>query len=300
MSAQEDATVLGIPQSSAARRPSAISQILRKISVDMDASKVDWDLSGDDDPQNQFRIIVAADRQTRSRAYALAHRVYQESGLAAAARGMIVAPYDARPHTLTLLAVDEQGHDAATISVVIDSPGGLPADEIYGQELTALRTDGRLAAEVTRLAISKEHKGSRLLLVRLFNFIYVYARRVSGLDDFVIEVHPRHVSYYQRLLLFRPIGPEKPCPRVKNSPSVLLRLKFAESDSVIRRYGGKRSAAASDGERSLYPFFYSWLEEGAVAEFLSRQHQPMHDADIHYFGLHTLASEPAPIAAAGE
>ena len=56
--------------------------------------------------------------------------------------------------------------------------------------------------EVTRLAIGEKYQRSRTLLVRLFNFIYVFARRIKGFDDFVIEVNPRHVNYYRRLLIF--------------------------------------------------------------------------------------------------
>jgi hypothetical protein len=43
----------------------------------------------------------------------------------------------------------------------------------------------------------------------------------------------------------------------------------------------------------LYRHFYSWLEEGAVAEFLSRNHKPMSEEDKLHFGLNV------PLAAAG-
>ena len=46
--------------------------------------------------------------------------------------------------------------------------------------------------------------------------------------------------------------------------------------------GGKGAIAS---ERTLYPHFYSWLEEGAVAEFMARCHKPMPDEDVKHFGL---------------
>lgn len=263
------------------RRSSAVSQILRKICDDLNSSSADWDLSTEGG--RDFRLIVAADSETRTRAFALAHRVYSRAGLVTGESGLIISPYDAQPQSLTLLALDENGKDAATVSVAVDSTAGLPADEIYHDELNCLRANGRLIAEVTRLAISEEHKRSRHLLVRLFNFVYIYARRVVGADDFVVEVHPRHAAYYNRLLTFTPIGPVRPCPRVQNSLSVLLRLNFTVSDQLIRK--SNEPGQCSQNDRSLYPDFYSWLEEGAVAEFLARQHRAMNDEEKAHFNL---------------
>jgi hypothetical protein len=124
-------------------------------------------------------------------------------------------------------------------------------------------------------------------LVRLFNFIYIFARRVKGFDDFVIEVNPSHVNYYRRMLSFDQAGPERPCPRVKGAPAVLLRVDLAMGEREVRRVGGR---GATPGERTLYPHFYSWLEEGAVAEFLARSHRPMSAEEALHFGvpfLHT-------------
>jgi len=106
--------------------------------------------------------------------------------------------------------------------------------------------------EVTRLAIAPEHTRSKLLLVRLFNFIYIFARKVNGYDDFLVEVNPRHVAYYRRLLLFEVLGPERPCPRVLGAPAVLLRVELAMGEREVRRVGGLGAAA---GERTLYPYF---------------------------------------------
>jgi hypothetical protein len=63
---------------------------------------------------------------------------------------------------------------------------------------------------------------------------------------------------------------------------VLLRLDLGVMDREVRRVGGKGFTA---GERTLYPHFYSWIEEGAAASFLSQNHTPMSDAEKTYFGL---------------
>jgi hypothetical protein len=259
-----------------------VSQVLRAINADLEHGTSEWGVPGKEDNQPDYQMLVASDLATRRRAYALAHRVYQGRGYVSGDESLIVSPYDASPQTLTLLAQDENGVDAATITLVFDSPAGLPCDEIYGNELNTLRSQGRLLVEVTRLAINEDHQHSKTLLVRLFNFIYVFAKRVKGFDDFVIEVNPRHTNYYRRLLIFEQAGPERPCPRVQGAPAVLLRLDLSVPEREIRRVGGQGAAA---NERTLYPRFYSWLEEGAVAEFLARSHKPMSREDAQHFGL---------------
>ena len=278
-------------------RSSAVSQLLRAIRDDTALGRAAWDVAGADEQESGFRILVASDRATRQRAYALAHRVYRVCGYAPEHTGeRCVSPSDARPATLTLLVEDREGREAATISLVFDSPEKLPCDEIYSEELDSLRAKGRRMVEVTRLAISDEHAHSKTLLVRLFNFIYIFTRRVRGHDDFVIEVNPRHVTYYRRLLLFEIAGSERPCPRVNGAPAVLLRLDLSVGEREVRRIGGQGAVA---GERTLYPYFYSWLEEGAVAEFLARGHRAMTAEDVRHFGLeHAGQERPQGIAAA--
>jgi hypothetical protein len=278
----EDRDVLGIaPETLRPRRSTAVSQILRAVSDEIEGGGGEWPFPGEDGAAG-YRMVVASDRKARQAAYSLAHRIYQRCGYADEKSEMIVSAHDANPESITLLARDEAGNDAATISLVFDSPAGLPCDEIYGPEVNALRARGRRLVEVTRLAIDEPYKRSKALLVKLFNFVYIFARRVKGYDDFVIEVLPRHASYYQRLLSFELAGPERPCPRVQNSPSLLLRLDFAVADEAIRRTSGKGFAA---GSRTLYPHFYSWLEEGAVAELLAKSHKPMSLKEIEFFGL---------------
>lgn len=283
MLTMEDRELLGIaPEKGKTRRLSAVSQVLRAINDTLARGPGKWDLAGDGDGKPGYHMLVASGLAMRHRAYALAHRVYHGCGYASDEQTPACSPFDSNPDTLTLLAVDDQGRDAATITLVFDSAAGLPSDEIYASELGALRGQGRKLVEVTRLAIGEEHQRSKTLLVRLFNFIYIFAHRVKGYDDFVIEVNPRHVNYYRRLLMFEQSGPERPCPRVQGAPAVLLRLDLAVPEREIRRVGG---AGAASGERTLYPHFYSWLEEGAVAAFLVQSRKPALAAHSEHFTL---------------
>jgi len=227
-----------------------------------------WEFS--DERGAAFRIHVATTRYQRERAYKLAHRVYQTRGYVPEdANGMIVTPFDDDPATFTLLAEDAQGQPAATITLAFDSRNGLPCDEIYGPELNALRAQGRRLSEVMRLAIDEEHAHSKGLLVNIFILCSVYMRRVKHFSDFVIEVNPRHVAFYRRMLAFEPAGPERLCPRVQDAPAVLLRLDLSVQEEIIGKIGGTHTNSTG---RSLYSHFRKLDEEPEIARFLIRQH----------------------------
>jgi len=278
------------------RRPSAVSQALRAIQDDV---KTGWPIGPGAGEPPRFRIIVASDRATRERAYALAHRVYHRMGyVTGEGNSLCVSLHDTSSHTLTLLAQDSAGNDCATISLVFDAKEsviGLPCDEIYRNEVDALRRAGCKLAEVTRLAIDDQCSGAKELLLHLFNQCYIFARIVRQQTDLLIEVNPRHVAYYQRLLRFRQAGPERSCARVQGAPALLLRLNFDEIEATVKHSGCTEGRDAT-GQR-LHPYPYSQPEEMAIARFLAREHRPMSAEDACYFKLLQLHSSAPSVVA---
>lgn len=112
------------------------------------------------------------------------------------------------------------GDLVATLTVSRDSKSSLMAYSLYGHELDRFRKPGHVLCEVTRLAVDVDCHDPDLLK-NLFQSAYQYARAVFGATDAVIEVNPRHASYYRRALAFQQIGPMRTCPRVE-APAVLL------------------------------------------------------------------------------
>jgi hypothetical protein len=88
---------------------------------------------------------------------------------------------------------------------------------------------------------------------------------MQGHTDVVIEVNPRHVAFYKRMLGFKEFGPERLCSRV-NAPAVLLRLELEYVDQQIELLGGKGDSAG--GVRSLYPFFFNKNDEIGITNRL--------------------------------
>lgn len=223
-----------VPDSSRTHlRPSAVSQALRSIRLDEDPGPVAATQKSD------FNLLVARDDASRDRAYRLAYRVYRASGFADSSTDeRCVNAFDARPDTFVLLVEDTACRAAATVTLVFDGDRaetpGLPCDEIFAEELAPLRREGRKLTEVARLVMAPEQAGGKTLLLSLFRTIFAYTYRIRKFDDFVIEVNPRHAPFYQRLLCFDLLGPERPCPRVNNAPARLLRLNLKRFDEQVR------------------------------------------------------------------
>lgn len=132
------------------------------------------------------------------------------------------------------------GHVVGTLTVVIDSPAGLFADEVNGEFLEPLRARGRRLSELVRLAVSHQREtDSRKVLAALFNAAHGIGV-ANRLHEVLIEVNPRHVGFYRRALCFEVAGDEQVCPRV-NAPSVLLRMNLAD---LTRKIGSLERAIA--------------------------------------------------------
>ncbi len=242
-----------------------------------------WALGDSKGQPQKYRILVASDRNTRERAYALAADIYRLHGFVAQDRGWCTTPYDAQPDTFTLLAEDAQGQAAATVTLVFDAEMGLPCDAVFEQEVMRSRLKGRRLAEVTRLAVHPNHAGAKSLLTHLFNFIYIYARKVRAQDAFVIEVNPRHALFYKRMFGFEAYGPMRKCPRVENAPAALLCLDLHKAERSIEK--SRVPNALKGHERSLYSKFLSANKAHRLAMFLKCGHRPMSAREMEYFGI---------------
>ncbi|HYF50392.1 MAG TPA: hypothetical protein VEJ63_13365 [Planctomycetota bacterium] len=262
------------------RRPSAVSQVLKAITVEEVREEV-WKINAGDG-RGDFSIRVASDQATRRRAYALAWRVYHRAGyVQGEADGLCVSAYDAFTGTVTLLAQDSSGRDVGTISIVFDSSLGLPCNEIYREEVDLIRAEGRMLVEFTRLAIEDDVPNARTLMMYMFSMAYIFGRHVGRCSDILIEVNPRHVEYYKRLLRFETVGPERPCPRVKGAPAVLLKMDCAGMDLAQQSNMGGRDAQG----RRLHPYPFSVAEQHKAADFLSRHHRPMTLTEMQSFNI---------------
>jgi len=200
-----------------------------------------------------FKIRFADSDGRRRSASFLVQRRYAWRGY------QVETPTALQQSRITLSAYD--GDDVvATISVRQDSASGLFVDALFGHELKSLRARGGTVCEFTKLAIDEAIK-SKAVLAALFHSAYIHARRIGSCTDLVVEVNPRHVRFYERMLGFRLIGSARIDPRI-DAPAALLHLDLSHAEAEIAKFGGRPELGAQ--VRSLYPFFFSSQEEAGI------------------------------------
>lgn len=167
--------------------------------------------------------------------------------------------------SMTLVASDQEAV-VGTLTIGFDGPQGLLCDELFLDKVDCIRGAGQEVCEFTKLAMDSVQR-SKQTLASLISVAYIVAHRIRGADFLLIEVNPRHVGYYQKMLGFEVIGEERMNRRV-NAPAVLLSLDLAWSHRKIVGFDGDPGLAS--GERSLYPYFHSQAEESRIVQTLRR------------------------------
>jgi hypothetical protein len=203
--------------------------------------------------ETRFKIRLANTEGRRSNAaYLIQHRY--------AWRGYRVSPLVVDAANLITLVAFDKDQAIATLTVGTDSESGLAVEYLYPDEVRAVRSAGVRLCEFTKLAVHNIIR-SKSVLAAIFHIAYIHARRLRGATDLLIEVNPRHVKFYQSMLGFDVLGPERMDPRV-SAPAVLLRLDLSYAELEITRWGGHRERAGET--RLLYPLFFSPAEEEGI------------------------------------
>ncbi|MBZ8140402.1 long-chain N-acyl amino acid synthase [Rubrivivax gelatinosus] len=209
-----------------------------------------------------FRIRSADSYVCRQRADSLLRERYAWRGYHA-----VSLPSDQTTNRITLSAT-ENDDTIGTITVALDSAEGLSAEDAFPAEMEGLRASNLRVCEFTKLAIDPI-SGSKRVLAALFHVAYIVAHRIRGYDALVMEVNPRHVRYYERMLGARIVGEER-LNRFVNAPAVLLTIDFDYIRQQIEAFGGRADLDAD--ERSLYPYAFSSREEqGILARLMNAQ-----------------------------
>lgn len=219
-----------------------------------------------DDPElagerKLFKIRLASNQGRRTSASMLIKKMYSWRGYETSATFA-----GDSPNRITLVA-SADAVTLGTITVGLDSPSGLLVDALYKQEIDPLRESGHRVCEFIKLAIDHGIRSKRVLGA-IFHIAVIYARGIHRYTDLLIEVNPRHVFFYEKMLGFKRFGPERTNPRV-NAPAVLLHLEFSYLEEQVERFGGQ--AALGTGERSLYPYFFSPSEARGITSRLLAQ-----------------------------
>ncbi len=201
-----------------------------------------------------FQVRLADSPKGRSDASLLIKQRYEW-------RGYEVPGLVGAPEVITLCASDEKGV-IGTVTLRLDGESGLLCQSVYGDKVSVFRQEaGAKLCELCCLAVERTKVG-RHVLGALIHVAYIYARVLNGATRLLIEVNPRHVDYYCRLLGFVVAGEERFCDRAA-APAVLLQLPLSHADEELRRFGGGAENHPA-GVRSIYPYCFSLAEEAGI------------------------------------
>jgi hypothetical protein len=192
-----------------------------------------WD---EDDVIAALDFGLAMETEDLEGAFRLVHDNYVRDGhMTPQPSGLRVGIFNALPSTRVFVAKDG-GRVVGTVTLVLDSPIGLPSDQVYGEELAGLRARGRRLGEATGLSVAPECRGSGAgIAARLYRMLALYAARIARLQELVISVSPRHVRFYGSWFPIRQFGPLRPYPRVNNTRAVGLLGDLVETRALIRQ-----------------------------------------------------------------
>ncbi len=176
---------------------------------------------------------VAQRREELEMAARLVHHEYAKRGYVAdPTSDLKLSLHNALPQTTTFVAM-LAGEVIGTITVIPDSPLGLPMDGVYHKELDGLRRQGRCLAEVSMLAVRTDLFGrgvflmlnsKKLFLVfSLFKLMFDYIRFLTSITTLCIAVHPKHELIY-RFLLFHDLAGERSYPSANKNPAIAKML----------------------------------------------------------------------------
>jgi hypothetical protein len=143
---------------------------------------------------------------------------------------------------VTLIA-ETGGATVGTVTIGLDGPHGLLADQSYAEEVSALRARGRRVCELGRLALA-EQADTKTVLSILFSLAYGVGKALQDVTDVFIEVNPRHVAFYRRVFGFVTDAGERFCERVQ-APAVLLRTSVEQLEMRLRSYCSTSAGAAT-------------------------------------------------------
>jgi hypothetical protein len=176
-------------------------------------------------PFDDFHIKFAVTQSQLDAANRLVEKMYQS-------RGYQIEHIQNNEFLSKTLVVETAGEVVGTMAVCLDGEQGLPADENYRDKLDELRAMNRKICEPSRLAIRRNlpHR----VFASMMHASYLFSHKMHGCTDYLIEVNPKHASFYKKMLGFQEFGGLRTCTRV-HAPAVLLKLECVTIDKQLKQ-----------------------------------------------------------------
>ncbi len=142
------------------------------------------------------------------------------------------------------------GKIVGTVSLVLDSPMGLPMEEFCAEEVAKMRSEGRKLAEVVAFALNPEYSKYKIFL-HMFKLLFQFAE-MKGVTDLCCSVTERHIRFYRRVCLFEPMGELVPYSAAYKLKVQGHRLNIEEANKKAEQF-----YAGREFDADLHRFFFT-------------------------------------------
>jgi hypothetical protein len=137
-----------------------------------------------------------------------------------------------------IFIVKERDVIVGTITFYMDSPIGLPMDDVHGEEVDQMRRRFARIAEVGGLAILENRRGVGITMM-LYQATFRWAV-AANTQCIVACINPSSRRVYSKLLLFEVLGGCKQHHRFLGAPSIPIGLDLATAPARYREtHGGE-------------------------------------------------------------
>jgi hypothetical protein len=205
----------------------------------------------------QFRLAETA--EDLERAYRLVHDVYVDTGiLAPQPLGLHVRPHYLLPTTWTFVA-HHRGRVVAEVSVVSDSPLGLPMETTHAAVVERLRQRGPGLVECSGLVCAPDYREGGLIFA-LLGVLHAVLRRL-GVPTMVMRVRPRAAPFYRDLFGCELVGEPASDDSLLGKPLVAIALEVARCEPSVREGFAGGVSDGAIGPRVIFelgPALLAW------------------------------------------
>lgn len=208
---------------------------------------------------DEYCFCLAQTKEDIEAALRLLHDSYVAQGfIQPQTSGMRVILQHALP-TTSLLIAKKKDKVVGTISIMRDSPLGLPMEKAF--DLKLLKTHGRRIAELSSLAIHPDYRRQQGgdIFFPLTIFAALYAQRSFGVDYLVWNLYPHHADFYNAIFGSTFLKGTSNTPQdYMGAPATAIQLDLrATYDFVKKTYGhlGPELNLFEFGYQKDHPYF---------------------------------------------
>lgn len=199
---------------------------------------------------NEIIFKLATSASELEAAYGLLYKSYVSEGyMQPVQSGLRCTIFHTMPLSAVLIAV-KNNEVIATVTLIKDSPLGLPSDKEYFQENESYRDKGYRLCEVSALAIDPKYR-SGLVTFQLIKYLWHYSTDILEVNLLCCIINPKALDFYKAFLGFRQNGAEISYDFVEGAKGVHI-----TRDLTIHKAWLKKVFNQKPLRSNLYKFFY--------------------------------------------